>query len=135
MPLKYGAFMGSAGNGRIAAASRRDYADAAVAVLTQDGHRGKTYELAGDHGFTMNQLAAEVSIWAGRTIPYKDLPAAAYKQALTPSGLPPEIVDLLVGTDVAIARGDLDSSSRDLHTLIGRDTATLGAVLGRMSKP
>jgi hypothetical protein len=45
-----------------------------------------------------------------------------YKQILAQAGLPAEIVELLVGTDLAIARGDLNSSSRDLHTLIGRDT-------------
>ncbi len=30
-----------------AAVARADYADAAVAVLTSEGHDGKTYELAG----------------------------------------------------------------------------------------
>ena len=135
MPLQYGAFMGAAQNGRIAAASREDYAAAAVAVLTADGHRGKTYELAGDYAFTMSDLASEVSKWAGRPIPYKDLPASAYKQALAPAGLPPEIVDLLVGTDLAIARGDLDDSSHQLHKLIGRETHTLASVLTRIPKP
>ena len=134
MPLQYGAFMGAAQSGRIAAASREDYAAAAVAVLTADEHRGKTYELAGDYAFTMSDLASEVSKWAGRPIPYKDLPASAYKQALAPAGLPPEIVDLLVGTDIAIARGDLDDSSHDLHKLIGRDTQTLSRVLAGIPK-
>ena len=135
MPLQYGAFMGAAQNGRIAASSRDDYAAAAVAILTADGHRGKTYELAGDYAFTMSDLASEVSRWAGRPIPYRDLPPSAYKQALAPAGLPAEIVDLLVGTDLAIARGDLDDSSRDLHKLIGRDTQTLTGVLARIPKP
>jgi hypothetical protein len=73
----------------------------------------------------MSQLAAEVSRWAGRAIPYKNHSAAASKQAIAPTGLPPAIVDLLVGIDLAIARGDLDSSGRDLHALIGRETATV----------
>lgn len=54
-----GALIGSAGQGRIASASRADYADAAVAVLTTPGHEGKTYELAGDSAYTLAGLAAE----------------------------------------------------------------------------
>jgi NAD(P)H dehydrogenase (quinone) len=135
MPLKFGAFLGSAKDGRIAAASRADYADAAVKLLTSDGHSGKTYELAGDRSFTMSELAQAVSDWAARTVVYKDMPAPQYKQALAPANLPLEIVELLVATDLAIARGDLDSTSRDLHTLIGRDTQTLRDVLASTRKP
>ena len=44
---RYHALLGSAHDGLVSAASRRDYAAAAAAVLTQDGHLGATYELAG----------------------------------------------------------------------------------------
>jgi NAD(P)H dehydrogenase (quinone) len=44
MPLALGAFIGAARDGRIAAATRADYAAAAVSVLTTDGQEGKTYE-------------------------------------------------------------------------------------------
>ena len=47
-----GALLGSAGDGKISAASRKDYADAAVTVLTTDGHQGRVYELAGDEART-----------------------------------------------------------------------------------
>jgi len=135
MPLAQGAFLGAARDGRIAAATRADYAAAAVAVLTTDGHRGKTYELAGDHAFTMEELAEAVSSWAGRSISYRDLPASAYREALESAGLQQWVAEILVGTDLAIARGDLDSSSRDLHGLIGRDTRTLGDVLAGLPRP
>jgi hypothetical protein len=46
--LAGGPFLGSAGTGRISSAARADYAKAAAAVLTSDGHEGKTYELAGE---------------------------------------------------------------------------------------
>ena len=48
----------AAGEGRISAAPRADYAAAAAAVLTGDGHAGKTYELAADEAFTLAGLAA-----------------------------------------------------------------------------
>ena len=34
-----GAFIGSAGDGKITSAARKDYAEAAVAVLTSEGHQ------------------------------------------------------------------------------------------------
>ena len=134
-PLALGAFFGAGRDGRIAAAARADYAAAAVAVLTTDGHDGKTYEFAGDHAFTLRELAEAVSNWAGRPLPYNDLPASEYRQVLAQAGLAGGIIELLVATDLAIARGDLDSNSRDLRRLIGRDTHTLHDVLSAMPKP
>jgi NAD(P)H dehydrogenase (quinone) len=135
MPLAHGGFIGAAQNGRIAAAARADYAAAAITVLTTGGHEGKIYELAGDHAFTMKHLANAVSSWAGKSLPYNDLPPSEYGNVLEKAGLPEAIVNLLVATDVAIARGDLDSSSRDLHSLIGRETKTLQEVLAALPKP
>lgn len=129
MPLQYGAFIGAAGNGRIAAAARADYAAAAARVLVGEGHEGKTYELTGDQAFTMSELAAAVSARFGRDIPYRNLPDAQFRGALAHAGLPSEIVDLLVATDLAIERGDLDRASADLHRLIGRRSRTLEDVL------
>jgi len=135
MPLAHGAFLGSARQGRIAAASRADFAAAAIAVLTTGGHAGRTYELAGDDAFTMHELAEAVSVWSGLDLPYKDIPASEHRSALTQAQLPEWVVDLLVATDAAIARGDLDSSSRDLHGLIGRGTQTLDELLAALPKP
>ena len=83
----------------------------------------------------MQELAAAVSTWAGRNIPYEDVPASAHRNALARAGLPQEMVDFLVTTDTAISRGDVDTSSRDLHALIGRDTRTLEEVLAALPKP
>lgn len=63
------AFYGCAGKGRISSAARADYADAAVAVLLGEGHDGKTYELAGDSSYTLDELAAEISRQSGQNIP------------------------------------------------------------------
>jgi NAD(P)H dehydrogenase (quinone) len=134
-PLARGAFIGAAGDGRIAAASRADYAAAAVAVLTMDGHGDKTYELAGDNAFTMAELAEAVSRWAGKSLPYNNLAASEYRQALAKAGLAETVVELLVATDLAIARGDLDTGGGDLHALIGRETTTLHDVLAAGPKP
>lgn len=123
--LQHGAIVGSAGGGRVAAATRADYAAAAVAVLTGSGHEGRVYELAGDHPFTMAELAAEVSRRAGKTIAYRDLPPAEYKAVLTGAGVPGPYADLLVDSDLGIAKGELDDSTGDLRRLLGRPTTPL----------
>jgi hypothetical protein len=38
-----------------------EYAEAAIAALTGEGHDGKIYELAGDDAYALSDLAAEVS--------------------------------------------------------------------------
>ncbi len=133
--LQHGAILGSAGSGRVAAASRADYAAAAAAVLTGAGHEGRTYELAGDVAFTMAELAAEVARQAGKPIAYRDLPEAEYSAALVGAGLPKPVADLLADSDRGIARGELEDSSGDLRRLIGRPTTPLAsaiaAALGR----
>ncbi|MDH4743176.1 SDR family oxidoreductase [Sphingomonas sp. CBMAI 2297] len=123
--LAHGALIGAAGEGRIAAASRADYADAAVAVLLGTGHDGKTYELAGDTAFTLAGLAAEVSRQAGRDIPYRNLPQADYATALVGAGVPAPFADLLAAWDIDIASGALFDDGHQLSRLIGRPTTGL----------
>jgi NAD(P)H dehydrogenase (quinone) len=128
--LEHGFIAGSAKDGRIAAAARADYAEAAVAVLTGSGHERKTYELAGERPFTVSELAAEVSRQVGRPIEYRDLPPERYEQVLTSAGVPASFAALLVDSDLGVARGDLDDSSDDLRRLIGRPTTTLVDAVG-----
>lgn len=125
--LTHGAILGATQNGKIAGATRADYAAAAVTVLTGGGHTGKTYELTGDAAFTLSELAEEVTKQSGKTVVYNDLPAAAYVAALQSVGLPPPVAELLASADEGIARGELDVANGDLRRLIGRPTTTLAA--------
>ncbi|HYF02550.1 MAG TPA: NmrA family NAD(P)-binding protein, partial [Patescibacteria group bacterium] len=132
--LGAGAFYGSAGNGKISAAPRKDYAEAIVAVVTSEDHEGKIYELAGDEGFTMSELAAEVSSQTGKNIPYTDLPSEEYTGALLKAGLPEGLAQMLAGMDVSTAKGDLFDDSHQLSKLIGRPTTPLKESLSKMLK-
>ena len=124
-----GAYIGSAGEGKISAATRADFAEAAVSVLTSGGHEGKIYELGGDEPFTLSELAAEISRQTEKDIPYKNLPEADYATTLTGFGLPEGMAQAIAGWDVAIAKGDLFEDSRQLSKLIGRPTTPLDAAL------
>ncbi len=122
--LANGAFVGAAGNGHVAAATRADYAAADAAVLADRSRWGGTYELAG-HPFTLTELAATVSAHVGRELPYMDLPADQLRGILSGAGLPEGLVHFLVDADLGIGRGDLDGPSDTLRELIGRAPTTL----------
>ena len=123
--LQHGAFIGSAGEGRIASAARADYAEAAAVVLTTPGQSSKVYELAGDEAYTLAEFSAELSRQSGKAIPYVDLPENDYKAALIGAGLPESIAGLLADSDSGAAKGGLFDETRQLGTLIGRPTTPL----------
>jgi len=122
--LEHGTLVGSAGTGRIAAATRSDYAAAAAQVLTSAAHERAVYELAGNP-FTMYELAAAVSAEVGRSIGYTDLAPADYRAVLVQAGVPEGFADVLVDADVNVARGQLDAPSTDLASLLGRPLTPL----------
>ena len=122
--LQQGAFIGASKDGRFAAASRADYAAAAVAVLAGEGHEDQVYELAGDTAYTRTELAAEVSRQTGKTIAYRDLPEAEYEKILS-SFLPPELARILANAEAQAAAGALDDQSHTLSRLIGRSSTPL----------
>lgn len=123
--LQAGAVMGSAGEGRISAATRADYAAAAAAVLAGSGFENKTLELAGDTAFTLNDLAAEVSRQTGKTIPYTNMPPAEFAKVLASFGLPEGLATMLAEGEVEISKGVLFHEGTELSNLIGRPTTPL----------
>jgi NAD(P)H dehydrogenase (quinone) len=120
-----GAFIGSADGGRISSAARADYAAAAVAVLTSQGHEGKVYELAGDEAWTLSDLASEISRQTGREIPYRNLPVVEYAAVLAGFGLPEPVARTVAGFDVAASHDALFDDGHQLSGLIGRPTTPL----------
>lgn len=123
--VAHGALAGGAGEGRIAAAGRADYADAAAAVLTQTGPVAQVYELAGDKAFTLAELAAEVSRQTGKHIPFHNLPQQEYQELLVNVGLPAGLAEIIADSDAQAAQGGLFDDSGVLGKLIGRPTVTL----------
>ncbi|MFV0367401.1 MAG: hypothetical protein ACK5KM_02980 [Hyphomicrobiaceae bacterium] len=123
--LANGAFIGSAGKGKLSLATRADYADAAVSILTGEGHEGKTYELAGDEAVTLADLAAELSRATGRDIPYKNLPQDIFAGILKEAGIPDGFAEGLAAWDVCASQGALFDDARQLSALIDRPTTTL----------
>jgi NAD(P)H dehydrogenase (quinone) len=121
--LKHG-IIGAAGDGKISAATRADFAEAAAAVLTIGGHTNRVYELGGE-AFTMTELAAEISRQTGKQVTYTDLPVDKYIEVLAAAGTPEPDAELIADGDRGVARGDLHVEGDDLERLIGRRPTSL----------
>lgn len=123
--IENGAFIGSAGDGKISSASRLDYAEALAVVITNESNKGKTFELAGDNSYTLTDLAKEISKQTGKDIPYNNLPEEAYSNILLQVGLPEILAKGLASWDVSASKNDLFDNNRKLSTLIGRPTTAM----------
>lgn len=123
--LEHGAVVGAAGKGRVASASRADYAAAAVAVLTGEGHESKAYELSGDTAWSFAEYADVVTAQSGKKIIYGAVSTDEYKDILTDAGLPEPLAATLTDVEAAIERGRLDATPGELSRLIGRPTTPI----------
>ncbi|MEY1271738.1 SDR family oxidoreductase [Proteus mirabilis] len=123
--LEHGIFLGAAGDGKIASATRADYALAAARVISEEGHIGKVYELAGDEAWTLEQLAKELTKQSGKQVIYNNLSQADFVAALKTAGLPDKLSNMLADSDIGASKGGLFDDSHTLSKLIGRRTTTL----------
>ncbi|HEY8979802.1 MAG TPA: SDR family oxidoreductase [Streptomyces sp.] len=123
--LEHNAVVAAAGEGRVSSASRADYAAAAVAVLTGEGHENQTYELGGDVAWSFAEYAAELSAQTGKEIVYNNVPTEVLVGILSGAGLPEPVAQVFAGVDESIAKGELEVSSGDLSRLIGRPTTPI----------
>lgn len=123
--LEHNAVVAAAGDGRISSATRADYAAAAVAVLTGEGHENQTYELGGDEAWSLAEYAAELSRQTGKEIAYNNVPGEVLTGILTGAGLPEPFAAILVGVDASIEKGELVVATGDLSRLAGRPTTPI----------
>ena len=120
-----GVYLASTGDGRIASASRTDYAEAAAVVLTEPGHEGAVYELSGDTAWDGHELASALSEVTGRDVVYTPVTPEEHTAALTAAGLDEGTAGFVVALDQNTRDGLLANTSGDLSRLIGRPTTPL----------
>ncbi|MCI4658991.1 NAD(P)H-binding protein [Cryobacterium zhongshanensis] len=120
-----GEIVASVGDGRVASASRADYADAAAAAILDDSLAGQTFELSGDHAWDFAELAATIGTLIGSPVAFRNLAPAEHAELLTSFGLDAGTVGFVVGLDANIRDGLLGETSGDLARLTGRPTTPL----------
>jgi len=120
-----GVLAAGAGDGRVASASRQDFAAAAAAVLAEDGHLGEVYELGGDVAWTYDDLAAAIGQVVGREVEYHRLSFDDQIAGLRAAGLDEGTAGFIATLDADIAAGALSHTDGTLSRLIGRPTTPL----------
>jgi uncharacterized protein YbjT (DUF2867 family) len=110
----------ASGDGRIPFVDTRDIADAAAAVLTGDGHAGRTYVLTGGVALDYDQVAAAIGAATGRTVEYVAERPEEARARLEAEGLP----DWLVDSRLALAAyhragGETARVTRDVFEVTG----------------
>lgn len=120
-----GEIASSAGDGRVASATRADFAEGAAVVLLDDGYLGQTLELSGDTAWTFDELATAAAEVVGRDVTYRRLTNAEHVAALEAAGLDSGTAGFVAGIDAAISRGALGDAAPTLAGLIGRPTTSL----------
>lgn len=118
--VETGVLAGASADGKVSGAPRADYAAAAAAVLTTDGHAGRVYELGGDEALTGADIAAVLAEVTGKPVRYENLTEADYAAVLGEAGLPEPVAAALADADSGIAEGLLEVRTGDLAKLIGR---------------
>lgn len=120
-----GTLVAAAGAGRVASASRADYAEALAVLATSGEHSGATVELGGDVSWTHDDLAEALSQVVGREVVYQPVDAATVVSNLVGVGLDEATAGFVAALDTNIAAGELDADDHTLSTLIGRPTTPL----------
>ena len=127
-----GVVVSSAGDGRVASAARVDFADAAVAVITGDGHAGRIYELTGDTAWDFAEFAALVAELSGHAVEYRAVTPDEHARILGSAGLDEGTVGFVVAMDGNIRDGLLGHVNGELSHLIGRPTTPLRETLASL---
>jgi len=135
LPLMVGAdgvIRGPAADGRVAAVTRDDIADVAVAaLLAGDRHAGRTYDLTGPEALTMAEVAEQLTRFAGRTVTYHAETLEEAYASRAHYGAPDWEVAGWVTTYAAIANGDLEAVSGDVAAVAGHPPMGLAEFLRR----
>lgn len=88
MVARTGLLAAPMGSALISMVDVRDIAAAATAVLTNDQHANRVYDITGPRAFSYRQLAGLLGTAAGRKVRYLDLPPALAATALRRQGNP-----------------------------------------------
>lgn len=120
-----GSILTSAGHGRVASATRRDYAEAAAVVLLSDDYAGEILELGGDEPWSVDELASVVADVQGNDVTVEQVSTDQHVAALQGFGLDEGTAGFVAAIDANIADGLLAESDGTLSRIIGRPTTPL----------
>ncbi|MBU8919823.1 SDR family oxidoreductase [Bacillus sp. FJAT-29953] len=118
----------SAESGKVGWALQQDYAEAAAAVLTGEGHDNTIYELSGKL-LTQEELTSALGNVLGKEVTLQKVDDAAYADIMKGAGLPDFLIPLLVDIQRSIREDTLAVESDDFEKLIGRPATPINEAL------
>jgi len=108
-----------------------DVAEAAAEVLTEPGHAGATYELAGPEALTQTQVAEVLGRQLGRRVEARQVPLETWAQQARETGLGDYQVETLLRMFRYYDRHGFWGNPRVLGCLLGRTPARFEAFVAR----
>jgi NAD(P)H dehydrogenase (quinone) len=127
--ISYGRLVTNAADGRFAPISRSDCAAAAVAVLTSDGHEGKTYEITGPEAMTQSDIARLLTDVSGQMVRVLPTGDRRLLWGLSRIGTPKPVARAIVDLGIATREGYFDVVDSAFEKLTGRRPRTLREIL------
>jgi NAD(P)H dehydrogenase (quinone) len=124
-----GQLVTNAGDGGVAYVTREDCAATAVAVLTQDGHEDRAYDITGSQAVTAADLAALATEFGGKPVQLVQVDDGAYVTGLIGAGLPDPVARLIASIGTATREGFFGTVSTTVEDLTGRAPTPLRTVL------
>ena len=117
--------------GKTAHITRADLAAATAAVLTTDGHAGRMYDLTGPEALSPIDVARILGKAWGTPVEAVETSGEVYSSALASFGLPPLLVEALLGARRAAEAGEYAVVSDHAAQLAGRAIEPVSAWLTR----
>jgi len=108
-----------------------DVAETAAVVLTEAGHAGATYELAGAEALSQVEVASVLAGCLGRPVRAETVPLETWEQRARASGLGSYQIETLIEMFRYYEQHGFWGNPRVLHMLLGRAPATFAGFLTR----
>ncbi|WP_164887377.1 SDR family oxidoreductase [Hahella sp. KA22] len=106
--------------GKVAFITHEDIAEAIAAVLLESGHEGRTYELTGPEALSLYDVADILSEARGAQVTVIEAEPAGFGEILQSVGLPPFMVEALLGIFAATKQNEYAAVSGDIERILGR---------------
>jgi uncharacterized protein YbjT (DUF2867 family) len=117
------------GDARISYIDVRDIASVAANALRSSVHDGNTYELNGPEALTCAEIAERISLNAGITARFVNIPAEAQRKAMLDQGMPEWLVTALLDLQEYYTGGQGGTVDGVLERLLGRPPITIDQFL------
>jgi len=113
------------GEGRVAFALRREMGEAAANAMLDLSDGDRTYVLAAPEAYSFQDVAQALSEISGSTVSYESVSDDEFVAHAVTVGVPEQLARHLVSSFADVRDNQLEETSTDLQTLLGRAPASL----------